>query len=125
MPAGDPEQFYPGDKYVDWIGLSAISKPRFNPREATFDDMIYPTYTQMRKDHPQKPIMQAELGRTDRNDQARWLTHAYRSIKNDFPAMKAAIYYGFVDFGHDSNLNKKSLETLKEIFKDPHWIMAK
>ena len=120
MTATDPEPFYPGDKYVDWIGLSAVSKLAVQGMNRTFEDMIPRTYERMRKDHPQKPLMQSEFGRTDNYDQPNWLRNAYKNIKNEFPAMKAAIYYGFPGFGHDSTLNQKSLQTLGDIFKDPY-----
>ena len=123
--ASDPERFYPGDKYVDWIGLSAFSKAATRGWNLSFEEMITKTYNRMLKDHRNKPLMQGEFGRTNAYDQARWLTNAFKNIKNDFPALRAAICFGFVGFGDDSTLNEKSLRTLGDIFKDPYWIMAK
>ena len=57
-----------------------------------------------------------------------WLIDAYRSIKNDFPPIRAAIYYDNITHvltEYDHTLDQKSLSTRKEIFKDPYWIMAK
>jgi hypothetical protein len=120
------EEYYPGDKYVDWIGLSAFSIDSQRTTIVPFYDLIHRTYAQLRKNFPQKPIMQAEFGRTNAHDQANWLVEAYISLKNDFSALKAAICYDNVTFqiDYDHVLNKKSLEALKEIFKDPYWIMA-
>lgn len=128
--ADNPELYYPGDKYVDWIGLNAYSQPRDHYINDMFDRLMYRTYKQMLKKHPQKPIMQSQFGKSNGHDQSKWLIKAYRSIKTDFPAIKAAIYYDsnnkIVDpTWTDATLTPKSLETLKEIFKDPYWIVAK
>ena len=71
--------------------------------------------------------MVSEFGRTPGSSQPPWLIDAYRSIKNDFPPIRAAIYYDNITnvlTGQDHTLDQKSLSTLKEIFKDPYWIMA-
>ena len=126
----DPEPYYPGDKYVDWIGLNVFANLK-NPRigqDTIFRELMYKTYEQMLRNHPQKPIMVSEFGRTPGYNQPTWLIDAYRSIKNDFPRIKAAIYHDNITnilTGQDHTLDRKSLQTLKEIFKDPYWIMGK
>jgi hypothetical protein len=122
-----PEDYYPGDKYVDWVGISAFWRGKYRETMLPFDDLVGRIYNRMRKNFPNKPIMQAEFGKTNAHDQANWLINAYTSIKKDFPALKAEIYYDNVTFQIDDDhvLNKKSLEALKEVFKDPYWIMAK
>jgi beta-mannanase len=93
-----------------------------------FRELLSPTYEQMIADHPQKPIMVSEFGRTPGDSQPQWLIDAFRSMKNEFPRLKAAIYYDNitnVHAGQDHTLDQKSLNTLKEIFKGPYWIMAK
>jgi len=127
-PIHSPEMYYPGDKYVDWIGLSAFSKKGMDSDGMVFEALVGNTYEAMRKNHPNKPIMQAEFGKSQDGSQPRWLQNAYNSIKT-MPGMKAAIYYdnitnvpGTYD---DKTLSQKSLQTLKEIFKDPYFIMAK
>jgi hypothetical protein len=80
----------------------------------------------MLEKHPQKPIMVEAFARTMDYAQPRWLRQTYGSIKSDFPAIKAAIYWDNTwTLTGDHRLSSDSLETLKEIFKDPHWLMAK
>jgi hypothetical protein len=70
--------------------------------------------------------MISAFARTNKNYQSKWLINAYSGIKNSFPAIKAAMYSDKTS-SHtgDHTLNPKSLPTLKDIFKDPYWIMAK
>lgn len=118
-----PQNYYPGDKYVDWIGLSAYAGTRFLSFGKSFSDMVAETYLDMRKDYPEKPIMQAEFGKTKHKRQARWIKSAYETIKS-WPGMKAAIYWDSVNYGlgDDYTLSGESSEVYKEIMKDPYFI---
>lgn len=126
QPADDPELYYPGDKYVDWIGLNAFSVTGDPKAGYMLNVLMRETYGRLFKYHPQKPFMIPWFARTNNSAQARWLINAYSSIKNSFPAVKAAMYSDRIS-SHtgDITLNPKSLETLKEIFKDPYWVMGK
>ena len=53
-----PAAFYPGDKYVDWVGVSGYNLNRENPE--TLFGGIYATYAAT------KPIIIAEVGAVDR-----------------------------------------------------------
>jgi len=122
----DPKLYYPGDKYVDWIGLNAFSVAEKPTLDHMLNVLVRETYRRFFKDRPQKPIMISAFGRTNEIYQARWLIHAYRSIKNSFPAIKAVIYFDNTWSGTgDHTLNPKSLQILQDIFKDPYWIMEK
>ena len=124
--ADDPELYYPGDKYVDWVGLNAYSVATNPKMDYAFDMLIRETYRRLLKKHAQKPFMISSFGRTNEYYQYRWLNNAYSSIKDSFPAIKAVIYHDNVWWGTgDHTLNSKSWQTLKEIFKDPYWLMAK
>lgn len=93
--ADDPEPYYPGDRYVDWIGINIFAnlKNRQVKQDTLFTEMMSATYAQMGRNHPEKPIMLSEFGRTPGDKQRPWLTDAYARIKADFPTLKAAIYY--------------------------------
>jgi hypothetical protein len=130
----DPELYYPGDKYIDWIGVNVFAnlKNRFILEDTTLRELLSPTYVQMQNNHPEKSMMISEFGRTPGDKQPQWLIDAYTSIKKDFPKIKAAIYYDNITTtlsgGHssqDHTLNEVSLKTLKDIFHDPYWLMSK
>ena len=88
--------------------------------------LMHETYRQMQKNHPQKPIMLSEFARTNQYEQKWWIQDAYSNLKNDFPAIKAAIYYDNIwTLTKDHTLSPGGLAALKDIFKDPYWITAK
>ena len=122
---GNPETYYPGDKYVDWIGISAYSRAMFTSAWSTLGELAGQTYSQMRRNHPDKPIMMAEFGKTRGRDQEKWIRNAYKTIRS-WPGMKAAIYWDSmnVELPDDHTLTEKSLQAQKEIFKDTYFIGA-
>jgi beta-mannanase len=67
----DPELYYSGDQYIDWIGLNAFSVSRRKFSNGAFHELIDITYREMLKKHPQKPIMQSELARTNSDSQSK------------------------------------------------------
>jgi beta-mannanase len=60
--------YYPGDKYVDWVGMSGYNLHRETP--ATLFDTIYTMYS------ARKPIMITEVGSVDRGGRTKgdWIT---------------------------------------------------
>jgi hypothetical protein len=121
-----PEPYYPGDKYVDWIGLSASSRSRNQTGTMSYNELAGPTYHAMQNQHPAKPIMQADFGSTKGSGQHIWLRNAYKTIKS-WQGMKAAVYWDWLDtnIGDDTSLSDESYTVLKEILKDPYFIGAK
>jgi len=119
----NPERFYPGDKYVDWIGLSAWSQVYGQSANRSLNSITGQTYKQMYRNHREKPIMMAEFGKS-KYGQAKWLKNAYEKIKS-WPGMKAAIYWEIIESRVKSDLTGKSIEVLKQKFKDPYFIGVK
>jgi hypothetical protein len=126
------EGFYPGDRYVDWIGLSAYNRKALEQYYGYryLNELVSKPYGYFRKTHKDKPIMIAEFGTTVGTDQPSWLIKAFKTIKSN-PGIKAAIYYDNLftypgaEFSDNHSLSEESLSTLNEVFQDPYWIMAK
>lgn len=120
-----PERYYPGDNYVDWIGLSAYSRDGNPSGTKSFSLLAGSTYREMRWKHRNKPIMMAEFAKTYGSYQARWLKKAFKTIKS-CPGMKAAVFWNnyhlWIDDLH--TLTDNSFGVYKEIMKDPHFIGA-
>ncbi|RLB28209.1 MAG: hypothetical protein DRG87_09825 [Deltaproteobacteria bacterium] len=122
----DPELFYPGDQYVDWIGMFVTNPESSNyTYNKSFHELSHYTYKRMRKKHPDKPMQITEISKAHGNSQDEYLLDAYNTIKS-WPGIKAVIYWNIVNMktGDNNTLTKESEEILKQIFKDPYFIGA-
>lgn len=118
-----PNRYYPGDEYVDWIGLSAYNRSGIHLSRGSFEGIVGSTYHSMRQSHKDKPIMMAEFGHTNDHGQFPWLKEAFRTIKS-WPGMKAAIFWNNInrELPDDHTLGDEGINVYKEIAKDPYFI---
>lgn len=92
--------FYPGGAYVDWIGFNMYNWAYCrgdHDRWRSFEEMIRPVYDWARRNHPSKPIMLpewgAQEGRFAGESRAAWFDAIIPTIKSEFPALKALVYF--------------------------------
>ncbi|WP_425523681.1 glycoside hydrolase family 26 protein [Rhizobium setariae] len=89
------EKYYPGDSYVDIVGLSVFGLEAYDDKAyggpKTFAEALEPGYK--RVSHYGKPIWVAELGYEGCSDYLQsWMEAA--TAKNDkFPALKEVVYF--------------------------------
>ncbi|AAN33739.1 MULTISPECIES: glycoside hydrolase family 26 protein [Brucella] len=89
------EAYYPGDNYVDIIGLSVFGYQPFDQlevgRDTTFVERTKPGYDRVARFN--KPIAIAELGYEGDDDYVRaWAAEANKPHA-EFPAMTAVVYF--------------------------------
>lgn len=84
--------FYPGDKYVDWIGGSSVpidTNPDFVPIYGDFYNWAH-TY------HPGVPVLMWGGVKEDPRDstyKAGWMNQVHSTLKTQWPQVKAFVYY--------------------------------
>jgi hypothetical protein len=95
-PWNDLAQYYPGDDYVDWIGISAYGAvfPGFDwePLREALDE-VYPKLAAL---SPTKPIAILETGVIEEqgHDKAVWIRAAYRALGSGrYPRVKAVVWW--------------------------------
>ena len=117
--------YFPGDKYVDWIGLSAYNRRvhQYHYGDRYLSNLISSPYNYFRRNHKDKPIMLSEFGSTIGNDQPKWLKKAFKTMKS-MPALKGAIYWNNINrkLGDDHRLSEQSFTTLKKLLEDPYFL---
>ena len=120
-----PRYYYPGDKYVDWIGLSAYSLNKIPITSKSFRTLVGRTYREMYNDHANKPIMIAKFGKTRDKRQAKWFEDAFNVIKS-WPGVKAAICWNVIFRGlsDDATFTEETFEVLRKTLQDPYFISA-
>lgn len=91
--------YYPGDEYVDIIGLTGYNTGTYFPGEhwREFSDIYQPMYADYSSVFD-KPFMITEFGSNSvGGDKPAWIDRMFDGIKQ-FPAIKAAIWWSGVDY---------------------------
>jgi hypothetical protein len=88
---------YPGDEYVDWVGLSGYYRPPFKPDQTpTFDYTFGRSLAQLRS-LTAKPIYLSEIGASETGgNKAAWVTSLFTSLAKP----ENADIRGFAWFNH-------------------------
>lgn len=85
---------YPGDQYVDWVGMSGYYRAYSPAETASFDATFGPTLAQLRAIAPAKRIFLSEVGATEIGGQKpTWTASFFRGI-ND-PANADIVGFGW------------------------------
>jgi hypothetical protein len=114
------ERVYPGDAYVDWVGISGYNwgNTREWSRWQSFSGIFGASYKILQGIAPKKPIMIPEVGCTEQGgDKASWIWSAYlREIPEKFPKIKAVCWF-HANKENDWRVNSSagSLEAYKRI----------
>ncbi|MBS1953335.1 MAG: hypothetical protein JST89_04060 [Cyanobacteria bacterium SZAS-4] len=132
---GTADDYYPGDKYVDWIGGDGYS--REDTGYKSFAQIFQPMVDWAAQNHPDKPLMIGETGVSakpgDQNFKAQWFSDTMDYIKAH-PSIQSFVYFD-VDqmndpigteragnFSIDSSTD--ALAAFKRLANDP-WFAAK
>ncbi len=92
----DMADLYPGDEYVDWIGLDGYNWGNWNGhRWQSFSGVFGPSIAKVRSFAAGKPLMIAETASgSDGGDKAAWIRSAFFSeIPIDFPEIRAVVWF--------------------------------
>lgn len=77
------KSLYPGDAYVDWVGLSGYYGTVGKKKYQTFNQIFQPSMRELRK-FTQKPVVITETAATDVSGlKARWITQMFQELPND------------------------------------------
>lgn len=127
-----PGQYYPGDEYIDWIGVSVYGSQREKDPWVSFTDLMDMYFDEVTDISPNKPIAILEFGVVEREgkDKSEWIREALQSIIDDRYQNIFAISYwhsnwtntdGFVsDMRIDSS--PSSLLVYKEMISNPIFV---
>ena len=117
--ANKMQLYYPGDQYVDWVGISAY------PPGATVvptEDERYPLQV-VREAYDlyanYKPFMITEGAFSETCDRLRW-TKEWFQLKDDYPNIKAVVWENHND--RIISLDEPSLAYYREKIQDPYWL---
>jgi hypothetical protein len=126
---GSPEEswnsmaaYYPGDDYIDWIGISVYGPGEPGEDWETFNEILDDVYSEFSTISTKKPLAILEFGVVDdpaTGDKATWIQDALGSIKKDrYPRIKAVSYW------HESWENEDGSTSDMKIDSSPKALKA-
>jgi hypothetical protein len=128
----EAKHYYPGDEYIDWIGLSVFGAQLPNHNWYNFVQKYKNFKSQIDEMTTSKPIMISEFAVIeDKNNvgrKAKWIKQAYSSVeKGLFKEIKAMSYWnspGWLENERASfkiDTSQSSLETYQDSVVSPFW----
>jgi hypothetical protein len=98
-PASDPGPYYPGDEYVDWVGMDAYNYGR-NPiqpdRWASPDELVDPTLERLEQIAPGKPVCICETASTEiGGNKAAWIRNLLMNYLPHHRQIKAFLWFNW------------------------------
>ena len=122
--------YYPGDDYIDWIGVSAYGSTSAGEVDENFTEIMDDVYPQLESISKTKPLAVLEFGVNEGKDKPQWIKEALESIKNGKYSRIKAVSYWHENWdegdGTVSKLridsSKESLETYRHEISDPFFI---
>ena len=113
-------KYYPGDNYVDWIGLSIYGAQNSGQDWEKFEELLDGPYQKMTSKHPNKPLMLAEYGVREpkkSSKKATWYTDALTNFPDKYDKIDAIIVY-HEKWASDSDLRINSSSEALTAFKN-------
>jgi hypothetical protein len=121
--------YYPGDDYIDWLGVSVYGPQEPSDPYQTFKDSFDSDngYEELTKVSTTKPIAILEFGIIDHRKKPEWITAALGAIKKDYPQVKAISYWNSQHKNDDGSTSKfrlkgDSLKRYKQAVADPFFL---
>lgn len=124
-------QIYPGDGYVDWIGLDGYNWGTTQSWSSwkSFSQVYSQAYGQITKVAPNKPLMLGEVNTTDKGgDKPAWYKDMLLTqVLDNFPKIKAVVFYN-EDRSVKEGVNwlidvtPASLEVFSEAIKNANYL---
>ncbi|MBN1411722.1 MAG: hypothetical protein JW969_12820, partial [Spirochaetales bacterium] len=121
----DFENYYPGDAYVDWLGMDGYNRGiNNNAQWETFDEVYEDIYAAMEKINKDKPMIIGEFASAEKGgNKAEWITDAFVKIKTKYVRIKAFIWFNlYKEAKWPVDSSAESLEAFRQAMKDPYYL---
>ena len=97
--------YWPGDAYVDWIGLSGYNWYGWRSRPWEEYDVLYDGVLRDLACRYAKPVIISEIGSVDGpsdNAKANWVAHLYDDL-DDYPFVRGIVWFNDFAYGNRGN----------------------
>jgi beta-mannanase len=127
-PWNNYEAAYPGDDYVDWVGIDGYNWGTTQTWSdwQSFKILFRDQMRRMKKLHPTKPIMVAEFGCAEKGgDKATWIKEIPFLLKTSMKEINAIVWFDLKkETDWRINSTAKSLAAFKSIMTNPLFLSS-
>lgn len=120
--------YYPGDEYVDWIGMDGYNWGTSQDwsRWQTFDEIFGATYAELQKISADKPMLIGEFASSENGgDKAAWIRDAFQRIRAQYTQIRAVVWFDInKETDWRTNSSPESLAALREAVSGDGWLDA-
>ena len=115
---GNFASYYPGDKYVDWIGIDRYERTTNGKPLLSFTDMFSSYYNEWSSHN--KPIFIAETAAMGSSNQSQYLTSMLNEA-HSFPNIKAISYFDSIGPAGDWSLTGEGITAYQNLNNSPYF----
>lgn len=118
--AVDPTDGYPGNDYVDWVGVDG-----YNWDNMWFDEIFRHAYDQFAEFAPGIPVALGEWGTHEGAPISKdvWILDAHEQIKNNYPRMQMLLWFNELDSGDwPIDSSPESSSAFREALSDSYFL---
>lgn len=115
------KEYYPGDDYIDWIGMSVYGSQKPGWEWKNFLSVFQSAYWQMEKISKTKPLAIAEFGVVEdpaSGNKAEWIKEAFEVVLSGmYPRIKAISYWHSSFDDHKGVISNMRVDSSPEVLK--------
>lgn len=110
--------YYPGDDYIDWIGMSIYGAQRTNDEWIDISETFDKAYKEMSELSKNKPLAVFEFGVVENEKKAEWLKSFFNLVKlNKYNRIKGLSYWHSSWENEDKSVSNMKIDSSPESLK--------
>jgi beta-mannanase len=127
-PENQIQNYWPGSKYVDWVGISGFNWGTSSPKEVWkgFDSIALARYQELLRYH--KPVALTEMGAPETGgNKPLWIRQTFHAIFDRYPRLKMVVWYDKEDTAQRQwqiDSSSASLQAFRAAVADPRVLQA-
>ncbi len=119
-----PHMYYPGDDYVDWVGLTGYNNGTSHPGDIwrEFDSIYKPVYIDYLKRYSIKPFMITEFSSNEvGGDKGKWIQDGFKFLAQNYPNIKIAVWFDGQDglWEYQIESSERAFSAFREGIRNP------
>ena len=118
-PWNSVSSYYPGDEYIDWIGMSIYGAQTPKDDWINVNDIFDDAYKRLSEISPNKPLAIFEFGTTENRRKPEWIKTFFELLKSEkYSRIKAVSYWHSRWENEDGSITNMRLDSSPEALEE-------